>query len=190
MRKLLLLGAFLSLGTFAHASIIVYSGPMSGANENPPTGSPATGNATVTVDTVANTITFSVTFAGLSSLDNAAHIHCCVAMGGNTGVATALPALPGFPLNATSGTFNASFNLLDPTFYNPTFVTNNGGTAASAEAVLLAGMAADQTYFNIHTSMFSGGEIRAFLQPVPEPATFLLTGLALLGVAIYRRKSG
>jgi len=41
---------------------------------------------------------------------------------------------------------------------------------------------------NIHTGNFQAGEIRGFLQPVPEPATLMMAGAALLGLAAIRRK--
>jgi hypothetical protein len=99
-----------------------------------------------------------------------------------------MPSFPGFPLGVTSGNFNNQlFSLTNVAFYNPAFVTANGGTAASAEAALLAGMAAGQTYFNIHTTNNPGGEIRGQLAATPEPATFVLAWLALAGLAIGRR---
>jgi len=190
MRYLKLLPAFLFFGSVAHASTITYVATLSSANEVPPNVSTATGSASITVDNVANTILFNVTFSGLTSNDTAAHIHCCQPLGTNAGFATVAPSFPGFPLGVTSGSFtNAQFSILDPAFYLPTFVTNNGGTAASAEAALLAGMAAGQTYFNIHTINVPGGEIRGQLAAVPEPASFVLTGMALAGLAIRRRRT-
>src|SRR5262249_34463244 len=56
-----------------------------------------------------------------------------------------------------------AFDMLNASSYNPAFVNANGGTAASAAAVLLAGIQRGQAYFNIHTQMFGGGEIRGFL---------------------------
>jgi hypothetical protein len=63
----------------------------------------------------------------------------------------------------TSGTYSHTFDMTDPASYNPAFVTANGGTAASAESVLLAGLLAGQAYLNIHTSTHPGGEIRGVL---------------------------
>jgi CHRD domain/PEP-CTERM motif len=62
---------------------------------------------------------------------------------------------------------------------------------ASAETVLLAGLAAGDAYLNIHTTVNPGGEIRGFLHAVPEPSTWamLLLGFAGLGFMAYRRKN-
>jgi hypothetical protein len=55
---------------------------------------------------------------------------------------------------------------------------------------LLAGLAADEAYLNIHTTNFGGGEILGFLTPVPLPGTLPLfaTGLVGLGLLGWRRK--
>ena len=42
-----------------------------------------------------------------------------------------------------------------------------------ALATLAAAMAAGKSYFNIHTSVVGGGEIRGFLVPGPEPGSCL-----------------
>jgi hypothetical protein len=163
----------------------IYQTTLTGANEVPPTGSPATGSATVTLN--GNTLTVDETFSGLvGGPAAAAHIHCCVPAGTNTGVAVPFVSFPA----ATSGTYNHSFDLTLDATYNPPFETANGGTAASAEAALIAGLNAGLAYANIHDATFPGGEIRGqlALQRVPGPPTaaLLLLGVTTL-IAVVRR---
>jgi hypothetical protein len=129
----------------------------------------------------------NVTFSGLVAGNTASHIHCCVPVGGNAGVATITPTFTGFPSGVTSGTYDHIFDLTSAGTYNPAFVTLEG-SLANAETVLLAGLAADQAYLNIHTTAFPNGEIRGFLVAIPEPATFVMAGAALLALAIVGRR--
>jgi CHRD domain/PEP-CTERM motif len=142
----------------------------------------------VVLDAAAHTIQINVTFSGLTSNTTAAHIHCCLPSPlstENVGVATTLPAFPGFPLGVTAGTYSSQvFDLTMPLIYNPAFVTAQGGLA-QAETALEAGIENAETYLNIHTVNFGGGEIRGILQAVPEPSTLLLAGTALVGLVGY-----
>jgi len=154
----------------------IYTTVLRGINEVPPNGSPATGATTVTLN--GDLLSVGETFSGLTQAAAAAHIHCCVPPGANAVVAV---PFPGFPA-ATSGTYNQTFDLTLLSTYNGPFVTANGGTAASAEAALIAGLNAGLAYSNIHNGNFPGGEIRGQLQAIPEPTT---AGLLLLGLTPF-----
>lgn len=186
-RALFLIG--LAAGT-AHAQIFVST--LSGAAESPPNASTATGRTTVTLNTTARTLRVQADFNGLSTGTTAAHIHCCVspiAVPNTVGVASQTPSFAGFPLGVMTGNFDNTFNLTSAASYNPAFIAANGGTVAGAEAALVAGIRAGQSYLNIHTTMFPGGEIRGFLAlqavsiPVPTLAQGMLGVLGLLLVA-------
>src|SRR6202040_4483110 len=145
-----------------HANPMTFTANLSGANEVPPVVTPGTGLATIILDPTAQTLQVNATFSGLTSNDTAAHIHCCAPLGTNVGVATTVPAFPGFPLGVTSGTYSSVvFDLTQSTIYNTTpvtgFVALQGGIP-QAEAALIAGIENGETYFNIHTMMFPGGE--------------------------------
>ncbi len=180
--------AFGALSGVAKAVPIVFTTTLTGANEVPPTGSPGIGSATVTLN--GNFLTVNATFSGLTGTTTNAHIHCCSPSGATAIVATTTPTFPGFPPGVQSGTYLQTFDLTLAASYNPAFITAHGGTVTQAQADFIAGLMSGQTYFNIHTSLFGGGEIRGQLQAVPEPATTLLlvTGLAGAVSAIRRRR--
>ena len=114
----------------SEAATLTFDASLAGANEVLPTASPGTGSVIVVLDTTAQTIQINASFSGLTSVDTAAHIHCCAPVGTNAGVATTVPAFTGFPLGVTSGSFAATFDLTQASFYNSAFVTTEGGTVA------------------------------------------------------------
>jgi hypothetical protein len=187
--SLALAAALLVAAPLAHATLIHFHFNLSGANEMPATPSLGTGVVDLDLDTTAQTLTGNIVFSGLTGVTTAAHIHCCLASpfaGGNVGVATLVPAFPGFPIGVTSGTNNFLLHLDLASSYNPAFVTAQGGLA-NAEAAFIAGLIAGETYLNIHTNVFPGGEIRGFVA-VPEPTIALLVALGLAAVGFVSRR--
>src|SRR5207244_3975991 len=141
-------------------------------------------------DDVAHSLHVQVTFSGLTGTTTASHIHAptAVAFTGTAGVATTTPTFAGFPLGVTSGSYDNTLDLTQSSSYNPSYVTANGGTNASAEAALASAMAAGKSYLNIHTSTFGGGEIRGFLIAVPEPSSLgIMAGAGLIAMRRRRR---
>lgn len=146
------------------AAPAVFTGSLSGASESPPNASPGSGNATVGYDPDTGMMTLEIAFSGLTGTVTMAHIHCCTpGPGMNAGIATLTPTFPGFPAGVTAGTYQNSFDMMDPASYNAPFLANHGGSPAAALAALLDAMGSGRAYFNIHTTMFPGGEIRADL---------------------------
>src|SRR6266496_5423934 len=128
----------------SRADVLTFVASLSGPAESPPNASPGTGFTTVTLNTIANTMRVQVSFSGLVAGTTASHIHAATPtpFAGTAGVATTTPTFAGFPLGVTSGTYDNTLDMTLSSSYNPTFVTANGGTTASAEVALFAGIAA------------------------------------------------
>jgi hypothetical protein len=162
----------------------LYTATLNGATEVPPNPSTATGSATLTL--TGNSLAVNESFSGLvGGSAVAAHIHCCTSPGTNAPVA--IP-FPGFP-NATSGTYSNTFDLTSASVYSAAFLTSSGGTAAGAEATLIAALNAGHAYLNIHNAVYPGGEIEGFATAAtPEPGSMLLFGFGLAAVGFSRRR--
>lgn len=115
----------------------IFTAYLSSAQEVPTNASTATGFAVVNVNETAGTMTFRVTFTGLSSNQTASHIHAPAAIGANVGVAINFGAVGG-----TAGVIT--------------------GTAAITPTQLTQ-LRAHQGYVNVHSANFTGGEIRGQL---------------------------
>lgn len=126
-------------------------GTLSGAQEVPPLAIGASGSAWVVVSTDGSTLTYYVSYAGLSGAAAAAHIHLG-AVGANGGVL--------FPLAVGASPFVGTLTASD--------LTPTGSVADMPGAV--AALAAGGTYINIHTGANPGGELRAQLAVTVAPA--------------------
>ena len=117
--------------TAQDSNIITFKATLNGASETPPNASTATGLATFTYDKTTFILKGTLTFAGITPL--AGHIHK-----GAVGVAGGVI----FPL--ATGTITSPLSFTSPAL------------DATQRADLLAG----SYYVNLHTTAFSGGEIR------------------------------
>ena len=195
-RKLVLVAVGIAALVFvpsAQAVVLIYSTPMDGASESPPNASPGTGFARVDYDNVAHTMRVQANFSDLLGTTTAAHIHAPTAapFTSTAGVATQLPSFTGFPLGVTSGSMDETFDLTASSSWNPAYVSANGGTPATAEAAFATHLSTGRAYFNIHTTVEGGGEIRGFFVLVPEPMTASLTaaGMVAMLLGTARRRS-
>ena len=130
---------------------------MNAANEPGGVTSNGTGTADYTVD--GGTVSYTVTFSGLSANANQAHIHVGPA-GVNGGVT--VPFTSQVP-HSNSGTFSGTFTAANVQAAS----TPDGGIGVDAGDYngLLQLMRAGETYTNIHTTANQGGEIRGQNQP-------------------------
>jgi hypothetical protein len=119
-----------SLSSAAQAQKLYFTAALDGAQETPPVATAAKGTAYLVMDRAANTLTVRMTFTGLSSAEQLAHIHGFVAPGVAGGILFNLPL---------GNTKNAVWNYTEPDEIN-----------------IINGL----TYLNIHSVSFGGGEIR------------------------------
>jgi CHRD domain len=183
--------AVLFTGLSTNAAVITYTGTF--APEA--TGATGTGSLVMTYDSDLLTLGILANWSGLSGTTTTAHIHCCTAAprAGTAGVALAQGGiLPGFPLGATSGTYSRVIDLTQSSQFGAAFVTSSGGTVSGAASRLISNLSSGNAYFNIHSSTFAGGEIRAFVTAtqVPLPGSAALVLAALAGAFVTRKQRG
>lgn len=126
--------AFFAWQSVASAESVTLTATLSGAMEVPPVTTDGKGTATFTVDTAAKTVTYEVTYSGLSDVAKMAHIHGPAAVGANAGVVV--------PLTIGDSPLKGTVTLTDTQI-----------------ADLLAG----KDYVNIHTGTHPSGEIRGYI---------------------------
>lgn len=187
-RPFALLAACAAIGLAAPASsaILAFGSPLSPEVA----GATGSGYAFVTFDTATRLLKIQTAWSGLSGNTTVAHIHCCIDSPGTVGVAVTPGTFPGFPNGVKAGSYTTTLDLSVSSNYTAGFRNNfGGGTVDGAQAALIAGMQQNRAYLNIHTNIFPGGEIRGFLAPVPEPASWamMIAGFGLAGAALRRR---
>ena len=124
----------------ARATMVTFSATIDGAQETPPNGSASTGTGTFVMDTVANTLSFNISFTPLVSGELFSHIHGPAPAGVPAGIIFALPN--GSP---KVGVWNFT---------------------EAQQADIIAGL----TYVNIHSNAIPAGEIRGQILPdLPLP---------------------
>jgi len=187
MKKRLVSLTLLSvLGAQAFAHEVIYYGTFSGSQEVPSTTSMGSGHAKVTIDLDTASMLVECDFVGLTGNVTASHIHIGNGPGTNGGVATPTPSFPAFPHGGKFGTYTRTFDMSLASSYNAAFITGNGGSVGTAYNAFLQKLAEGKGYWNIHSSTWAGGEIRANLTAVPEPASMIALGAGAL--ALVRRK--
>ncbi len=140
---------FLSLGVVAAALSLSACGSMmssnttalaaklSGANEVPANTSTGSGMLDASLDKQTNVLTWTVTYAGLTSPVKAGHFHGPAAAGANAGVALGFTGSVESPIKGSATL-----------------------TAAQAADVM-----AGKWYVNLHTAANPGGEVRGQVMP-------------------------
>lgn len=199
LRTLLLVPlVILAFGRGAIAAPILFTAILTGAQENPPNASTATGVASFVLNDAQTALTFEATIFGLdfggqtpdTALDNLlnAHIHAGLTGG------------PGTNAGVVWGFIGAPFNDNNPNDVVVTpFASGVGGTVTgkwdapegnnTTLAAQLPFILNGLSYINFHTTQFGGGEIRGQITQVPEPATLALLGIGVACLGL-RRKSG
>jgi len=135
-RTALLTAAFAAgLFTAASAATIQYHTTMTGKSEVPPNATTGSGDVLATLDTNKKTLTYTMTYMGLTGPATAAHFHGPAAPGANAGVQIPIGMNPPSPSTGTVTLTDAQMKDLQ----------------------------AGKWYTNVHTKANPGGEIRGQL---------------------------
>jgi hypothetical protein len=136
---------------------------LKGYDEVPAVSSAATGRFKASIDKASNTIRYEVSYSGLEGEVRQSHIHFGQ-RGVNGGITiwlcqtTANPSpVPSTPVCVQSGTVSGVISAAD-------VVGPSGqGISAGEFSEVLAAIRAGVAYVNVHSSKFTGGEIRGQL---------------------------
>ena len=151
--KLAIICCLILIQVSVNATVYPINLTFSGLQETPANNSTATGTFVGTYNDVTDSLIYTITFTGLSANVTAAHFHGYVPPG-IAGPILFFPVNPSFPTGVMGGTFVDSIKLTQ-------------GQEDSLKMGLI--------YFNIHTSTFPGGEIRA--QIFLQDASFVIPDL-------------
>ena len=131
----MLIAAGLLVAGGAQAATEKFTASLSGSQEVPANGAMGKGTVAATLDTGTKTLSYDITFSGLTGPAMAAHFHGPAAPGAN-----APPVVPiAHPVSPASG-------------------------KATLTDAQVADLEAGKWYFNLHTAANPGGEIRGQLQ--------------------------
>src|SRR5271157_5754463 len=97
----------------ASAAMIDFHATMTGKSEVPPNATTGSGDVLATLDTGKKTLTYTMTYMGLSGPATAAHFHGPAAAGANAGVAVAIGNNPTSPVTATATLTDAQIKDLE-----------------------------------------------------------------------------
>jgi len=149
--KLVTISFFTIIQLSINATVFPINVTFSGLQETPANASASIGTFVGTYNDATDSLIYTITFSGLSANVTAAHFHAAP-----PGIAAGVLIGPGgFPTGVLSGSFTDTLVL-----------------TASQEDSLKLGL----FYFNIHTTAFPGGEIRA--QIFLQNASFIIPDIA------------
>jgi hypothetical protein len=134
----IMIGVLLLWG-IARADQINFKADLSSASEVPPVTGAGKGTATASLDTAAKTLTWTVTYSGLSGPATAGHIHGPAVAGANAGVLVPFTGDLASPIKGSATLTDAQISDLE----------------------------AGKLYVNLHTADNKPGEIRGQLTRTP-----------------------
>lgn len=142
----------------ASATTHTFNVKLTTVEETPaPSGSTGVGTATVTLDDVANTVSVTGSYSGLSSNATLAHVHGAAPIGTPAGVVV--------PLSVSGGTSGT--------------ISSGGNVTAQEVTDMLNGL----MYLNVHTANNPSGEVRGQILVEPTGTTSFCFGDGSLATA-------